>query len=116
MTPDWVKDYVGLPYSEVDCWGLVCKIYAEQWDIFLGKPEDQKAANHGGCWDISTDHDLGNLVLFKENELGRHVGFIIDSQFMLHSNEGSDSCIERWNRFMWKDRVIRIYRCSLLQL
>lgn len=105
-----VRSYLNIPYSELDCWGLICKVYREQWGIELGDPRGQKADNHGGSWLIAESPRIGDVIVFRESELGRHVALIIDNQYMLHSNEGTGSCVERWNRFMWKDRVVKIYR------
>ena len=132
MAPEWLGDYIGIPYREngsdrdgCDCWGLLALIYDER----LGKPLPDytgKRWQHGGsAQEIGPgatvyvsqfqpvpagSERLGDGVLIRMRGHPLHVGMVVEPGVMIHAHEGADSCLEQYHRPEWEKRVIGFYR------
>ena len=102
--------YIGTPYEELDCWGLVRTVYGEQLHIELPALPIQEQERHN--WSqVKPGKELsGDLILFRIRELKRHVGIIIGDQKMIHADEKLGVVVERYNADPWQHKIERIYR------
>lgn len=132
--PSWIAQYVGIPYRALgrdrdgcDCWGLLAMIYREQFGRDLPdynnqrwtKGADANAVGSGAATYASQfvpvpfgEEALGDGVLLRMRGHPLHVGLVLAPGWMLHTHESADSCVESYERFIWKNRVIGIYRYS----
>lgn len=112
--PEWTNRYISIPYDTLDCWGLVERVYAAEYGILIGPREEQKQALREKDWkDVlmgGMGYLEGDVILFRDMPLKKHVGLLLSPELMLHSNKGCNSCIERWESPRWHERVISIYR------
>ncbi len=132
MIPEWINDYIGLPFEArgrsregIDCYGLFWLIYRERMSIFLPdhleKYKDiedklkiasavigeKKSEN----WQpIEGPATFGNLVLFTIPKCVFHMGMMIDDHRFIHSQERTDSCIESIRGLLWSRRVMGVFR------
>ena len=117
--PTWVEEYLSIDYEKVNCWGLVQKVYLEQFNIIIGDMHDQRSNLKNQTWlDVIQDglgFIPGDVLLFKNSMVSKHVGMIITPELMLHTIKGSNSCIERWESRIWRNRLVGIYRHKNLE-
>ena len=113
MIPNWVQCYISIPYEEVDCYGLVRLVYKEQYATELQPIESPDKLED---WDVVFEGKgepaikEGDVLMFKDDPINRHVGIAIDEQYMLHTIKGVNSCLERWKRLNWRGRLVKVYR------
>ena len=129
-----VGNYVGIPYElhgttrqGIDCWGLPCLWYREQYGIELpsfgdryGRELDAAERAHiaevvrgeSSKWQtIRQGHEQrGDLVLFRVAGEEAHLGVVVDAGRFLHARLGTDSCVERYDSPVWARRVAGFYR------
>ena len=114
--------YIGLPYSSrgrdvsgLDCWGLVCVFYKNEFDVKLpsyselytnaNSPEVPQAINqHRDTWQSVTTGKPGDLCLFNIYGEPAHVGIYVGDNKFLHAREGRDSVIESLASSQWSKR------------
>lgn len=127
--PSWVESYIGLPFREhgrgrdgVDCWGLVRLVLAAQFDIDLpayvtGYASTEDAADIArlirgemGPWVETKTSRLGDAVLMRLRAQPCHVGVIVAPGWMLHVEDGVDSCVDRYDGPRWSRRVVGLFR------
>ncbi|MGA9723298.1 MAG: NlpC/P60 family protein [Candidatus Binatus sp.] len=146
MTPAWVNDYVGLPFRSlgrdragVDCWGLVCLVYREQF----GREIPAYSESYASAYDRAEidalirgatatpdwqrvergKEALGDLVLIRCGGRPTHVGIVVDprEKKFLHSQgeppsfagqmrSATPSCTDRWDELTWRNRILGFYR------
>ena len=108
---DWVP-YIGIPYTEVNCWDLVRKIYQEVLGLDLGPEESQSNRYHYVDWQpVRRGYErVYDVLLFKDCSHTRHVGLVISEGRFIHNRRGCNSCIENYKATQWKDRLTAIYR------
>ena len=122
--------FVGLPYrdkgrgEQVDCWGLVVRVFSELRGIALPSYTDSYitaddrvalAALIGGeldPWDeiAPGDEQTFDCVLMKEAGYPRHIGVVTQPGMLLHVQRGETSCIERYRHGALRHRVVGFYR------
>lgn len=130
--PAWCSRYVGLPFLDrgrttdgLDCWGLVCLVYANRFGIALPSlshvPSGDAAAQQveleqqlRGSWTDTTfrsDHQpsIGDVLLMH---LGRrlHVGLRVSKGHFLHVLENTGSTIERLDSPLFAKRITRHFK------
>lgn len=132
--PAWVAGYVGLPYKKlgrsrrgVDCWGLVRLVLIEQFSQDLpeyGEVGEAPTQTHKAISDFivarrneawqevpAGEEQPGDVVLLRAYGVPFHVGVVIASGVMLHSEAGADT---NWDYYRtsikWKHRVLGFYR------
>jgi cell wall-associated NlpC family hydrolase len=132
--PDWVADYVGIPYRALgrgrdgaDCWGLVRLIYAGRLGVdlpaydgrgFCGRASVADVASlvaeARGAWREIQGKDAmpPDVVLLRVHGQPIHVGVLVAPNLMLHSLAGHDSAVERLDGPMWSRRIIGYGRWS----
>ena len=111
----WI-DYIGLPYTEANCWELIRKIYLEVLHIELGPQESQHNGMHYLEWNqVQKGYEqIYDVLMFKDWEQHRHVGMIIEPGRFIHNRPGANSCIESYRASQWKDRLKAVYRHNQL--
>jgi cell wall-associated NlpC family hydrolase len=122
--------FVGLPYrdkgrgDEVDCWGLVVRVFAELRGITLPSYADsyESADDRAGLarliggeldpWDriVAGEEQTFDCVLMQEAGFPRHIGVVVTPGLLLHVQRGETSCIERYRHGPLKHRVVGFYR------
>jgi cell wall-associated NlpC family hydrolase len=134
MLPNWVAGYVGLPFAPggrsragLDCWGLVALAYRERfardlpdydgpfWEKGASADEIEAAAAAFSKAFVRVpegEEREGDIVLARMAGAPIHVGLVIQRGFMLHIEQASDSCVERYDRTRWASRVEGIYRLA----
>lgn len=132
MLPAWAKNYVGIPYRALgrdrngcDCWGLLAMVWREQFGRDLPDYGSQRWADGVDPKAVGTgaqqyaaqfaavplgEEEVGDGVLLRMRGHPLHVGLVLAPGWMLHTHETADSCVESYERFVWKHRVIGIYR------
>ena len=133
MIPAWVDEYVGIPFKPkgrdhdgADCWGLVWLIYREKFKLQLPSYyqdyEDTKkasaraissiieAAKQTEEWKLTTTPTIGDVLSLRLSGFPWHVGVVVGDGCMLHTQEGTDSCIEHYLNPKWVKRINGIYR------
>lgn len=91
-------------------------IYADMLGMQIGEVTEQGPAIKNKRWiEVKFSKiEPFDVLLFRNNSLGRHVGMAIDESRMIHTDEGIDSCIENYTSATWKHRLKAAYRHSLL--
>lgn len=119
----WNK-YIGIPYLDkgrtaegVDCWGLACLVYKQEFDITLPsyteeyENEDIKRisetiARYKENWEPTKEPKPGSLILFRIMGAEMHVGVYLGDNKFIHSREGRDVVQERVDSTQWANRVV----------
>ena len=130
MIPEWTAKYVGLPFAEkgrgpgaFDCWGLVREVLAAEFGISYlpdytacythtaDKTSVSEAVNHGLAvgWFRVPYAEPGALLVLRIGGQPRHVAVAVNSKWMLHVLEGSNSVLERLDSMTWSGRIAGIY-------
>jgi len=68
------------------------------------------ADRHRSQYQEVTDPQEGDVILMRSQGHPIHVGYCIDQNLMLHSEEGAESTVEQWNGTKWKNRVVGVFR------
>lgn len=114
--------YLGIPFSEADCYQFGSILYSD----YFGYPLPSLKYQLESLRSIVTaaEDSQGHLftsvnikfiqyldgITFKSVECGRHVGFYIGGGLFIHQNRDSFPSIEKLNSIKWKDKIIGIYR------
>ena len=53
---------------------------------------------------------LGDGIMFRMRGEPLHVGMVLALGTMLHVEDGSDTCIEKYDNFRWEKRIVGFYR------
>ncbi|KFC73190.1 putative Tail assembly protein [Bosea sp. LC85] len=106
--------YVGLPFAErgrsragLDCWGLVCLVYAEQLGLDLPRLDEayvstadretlqQLVCEGRSAW-IEVPADKAEIfdVVLMSNLGVPHIGLVAGPRLVLHVEDGADATIE----------------------
>ena len=102
--------YIGLSYDELDCWALVRAIYKNEYNIEIPKlPIETQEAHNWNLIELNAEEE-GDLLVFRVDELKRHVGIVIADGRMIHSDNDAGVVVERYLGTMWKCRLSKIYR------
>jgi len=102
--------YIGLPYSDLDCWALVRAVYRDEFNIQLPELPIQMEEKYNWIEVEPGSERPGDLLLFRMKKLKRHVALVVGDGRMLHSDEENGVVAERYRRDMWKTRLQTIYR------
>ena len=127
--PAWCANYIGLPFkslgrdrSGLDCWGMVYLVYrevfgrevppyAEYADAY--DTEEVGALIRGEIvtrWREVSPEKLGDVILLRVRGEPCHVGVVVAHGKFLHSFEGTQSCVERYDGLKWRRRIMGFYR------
>jgi len=121
--------YIGIPFEDkgrtaegLDCWGLLCLIFKEQFNIFIPTFEYSTATNFSEVGKLIEDNihvwikiepdtrKVGDVILLRLLGYPVHVGILVDRQRMIHVFKGTNTCLQRINSIVWKKRIQGIYR------
>jgi cell wall-associated NlpC family hydrolase len=101
---DWWGRYIGTPYADLHCWGLVRRVYADQLGIDLPAyadipPGDHRAvigAMRAGAegWVAADGTRPFDVVLMRRHRLALHVGVITRPGWLLHTEAETDAVHE----------------------
>lgn len=127
--PGWVKDYIGIPFTEhgrdrsgCDCWGLVRLVQAEQFarrlpDLSQGYETTRDGAAIAELYDLERHHweqvaepAAGDVLMLRIAGQPSHVAVVVAPGRMLHVMQGIDSGLERFDSPLWRNRVVACYR------
>ena len=104
-------DYLGIEYSEYNCYELLRLVYEKELGIILPNFQAEKIINERvDNWiEIESDFKIFDVLLFSRGN-GRHVGIVVGDNLMLHTVNNKNSCVERYDRKQWKNNLISVYR------
>jgi len=132
--PEWVRDYIGIPWSEhgrtregSDCWGLLCLVLSERFNIQVPTYDEIKYEGHKQAKDlgdvIAKHPEMnvwskipleevvhGDCLLLRVFGSSIHVSIVVAPGLMLHIEKGINSFIERYNGPLWEHRISGAYR------
>ena len=130
--PSWCAKYIGIPYSDrgrgddaVDCWGLAQRVLREQFGVIVPDYAEyystrRDAVRVGGriTSEISagwTEIDkgaqvAGDCILLISLGQPIHVGVVVDGQWMLHIEQGTDACMEKYSSGRWVNKIKGFFR------
>lgn len=119
----WFEPYVGLPFGEgpgeVTCWGLVCRIYADQRGIALPSYGEisardllrvaraMRAGADDGWLTVAVPREL-DVVLMRGAQGGGHVvhvGVMIDGVRMIHVEQAAAAAVVPINHWTVAGRI-----------
>jgi cell wall-associated NlpC family hydrolase len=125
----WQNNYVGIPYkhygrdkSGIDCWGLACLIYKEQFGIELpsfSEPSTYEAGNRAQIaeifaqnmegWTPATHIVPGTIAVFRILGQPSHIGIAVSSTHFIHAMEGHSCAVEAFDSINWANRLVGTY-------
>ena len=130
--PDWVEEYVGLPYavggrdrSGVDCFGLCLLVWRERFglDVPLYGGVTWEVANSAAVGDLIAgevragwdpvapgDERPGDAVLMRMRGHPIHVGVVVAEGLMLHCHDRADAAVEDFRTLQWSRRILGFHR------
>ncbi len=102
--------YIGTPYDELNCWQLVRAIYRDEYNIDL--PELPIESHERDNWErVELNAEkIGDLLLFQETVMKRHVGVVVGNQMMVHADRKLGTVAARYTSPQWKPKLQKIYR------
>ena len=129
-----LKEFIGLPfetwgrtYDGCDCWGLVHLFYRDHLGIDIpdyietgftdyNKNERELVSSvidaGKNTWKSVqlNETQYGDVIIFALMGYPVHVGIALNNKDMLHTQEVTNSCIDRYKSFRWQKRITEIYR------
>lgn len=132
MIPEWVNDYIGIPYVEdgrtragLDCWGLIVlvwrEVYGRDLPVYDGphwaRDADRRVIAAAIALEVERYESVpagsereGDGIILRMAGHPLHVGLVVAPGWMLHSHETAASCIENYRSIAWCRRVIGFRR------
>ncbi len=128
---NWWGNYVGIPFVDggrdadgLDCWGLVCLVYANELDVVLPSYGEVSAADlirvarsigaGQEGWQVvekPQSFDVAVLRFYGRSWVG-HVGIMVDSKRMIHTERATDVACVPLTHFTVRDRIASIRRLA----
>ena len=120
--PEWVADYIGIPFEEKNCWQLVCMVYDQKFGIHLCDYalEYKNAIDKENIrriyqrelkiWQKVETPLFGDVIVLEIQGQPWHAGIVVSKQFMLHTERKIESVVESYNGLIWKNKIIGYYR------
>jgi cell wall-associated NlpC family hydrolase len=137
--PGWCADFVGIPYDMggrgpdlFDCWGLCWLVLEKHFGVAAPRYEGVEWARHDRtsrttCGKTINDFAAayyipveageergGEIILLRMAGQPLHCGIVAAPGWMLHSAEGSESALERYDNALWRNRVEGLHRLKAL--
>jgi cell wall-associated NlpC family hydrolase len=129
----WLNEYIGIEFENkgrgetCDCWGLVRRVYSEQFGIEIPSFTEYdsaddikevarlikgKESSRGETWiEVPVDEEcFGDVAIFKIAGAPVHIGMVLGDNKMLHVEKGIDSCVENYKNMRWVRRLHKFYR------
>jgi murein DD-endopeptidase / murein LD-carboxypeptidase len=127
-----LAQYIGIPWRDrgrdragCDCYGLVWMVLREQCGIEL----PSYAADYATAADqieiarmlagecaargeavTAGQENRGDLIMLRIGRHECHVGLVVNPRLMLNVRRGVNSCLERYDAPMWRERVAGFWR------
>ncbi len=138
LAPAWVNDYIGVPFLDggrnlkgADCWGLLTIVLEEQFSVVVP---------HYGNYTYGTEDEIeiaarriaeestkppwvqvgldvaksGDVLLLRILGHPIHVSTVVAPCLMLHTSRGINSVIEEYDGYMWRNRILGVFRHAAL--
>jgi cell wall-associated NlpC family hydrolase len=111
----------------VDCWGLVCLIYADHFGIQLPSysevdwkdgeavarsVKEQQQAEWAEV--DAKDRREFDVILLRIKGLPWHVGVVLNQRQFIHIDPSRGVCVESFNSIHWKNRILGYFRHTIL--
>lgn len=117
-TQDYLPKLIGIPYEDLDCWGLVKLYYDKMLGVNLSldmqytigdKPESiSRLIEIQKCNFREVDTpEKGDIIVLRLLGFAGHVGIFVGDGMLLHTNHGIGSVIEKVSK--WKNRIEGYY-------
>jgi cell wall-associated NlpC family hydrolase len=115
-----VSKYIGIKYSDYNCWELVALFYSQELNTILPKYYEQRSEDRdklsGIIYDKKSDYievSFDNLreydlLLFYVKGVASHIGVYLGRGKFLHTREDVDTVVESLDK--WKTKLAGIYR------
>jgi cell wall-associated NlpC family hydrolase len=115
-----VSKYIGIKYSDYNCWELVALFYSQELNTSLPKYYEQRSEDRdklsGIIYDKKSDYievSFDNLreydlLLFYVKGVASHIGVYLGRGKFLHTREDVDTVVESLDK--WKTKLAGIYR------
>ncbi len=132
MVPDWVAEYIGIPYVEdgrdragLDCFGLLGLIWRERYGADLlrydgphwRKGADPREIGAAIAHEVSRYAEIaageekeGDGIILRMRGHPLHLGLVVSPGWMVHVHETAASCLENYRGMAWNRRVIGFRR------
>jgi len=126
-----ITQYLGIPFlhlgrdrNGLDCYGLVCLFYRENFGIELPDYRYEKDWDHLGLSIIQDEYSKNfiqiddpvkyGVVTFKNlgSRIERHIGIMIDDISFMHVPDNGGVCIEKLSHPVWSRQRGSFYRLS----
>lgn len=109
---------IGIPYKELDCWGVAREFYKLELGMELKRyyvqaPNDNNIAKdlistNMGDFEKIDKPEFGCLILINLNGIEAHIGIYLNEQQFLHTTIHSGCLVDRIHK--WKDMIVGYYR------
>jgi len=129
MIPEWIGNYIGVPFKEhgcaidgCDCYGLIRLIYREQFCLITPDFADQYESvkdnktigsiveRESRRWTRVDAPEFGDVVVIYVKGQPCHIGMYIEDNLMLHTERTVNSIIEEFDNQRWREKVEGFYR------
>lgn len=120
---DWGL-YIGIPFEwhgrtldGVDCYGLIYLIYESRGIqlrdyAYLDNPNMQPLFSTGlddSCWTQVDAPQPFDAVVLRISGHPLHCGIVVDAHTFIHARAGINSCLERLDGPVWRNRIWGFY-------
>jgi cell wall-associated NlpC family hydrolase len=128
--PTWAAKYIGVPYLDkgrtiagFDCWGLVRHVLTHEFGV-IELPDyvdSYTAANDRRSVSVAVQSGLsdgwkqiekpgpGTLIILKVAGRPWHCAVAVTNDWMLHTLQGVNACLERMDSMVWRNRIEGFY-------
>ena len=126
---EFANAVVGVPFKSRgrgrdgwDCWGLVIALYRECFGIELVDPPYESALKSAEVAEVYEKQKLlwseipagqeraGDVIVLRYGSWPCHIGVVAQPGTMLHVEFQIETCVEPYNRTLWKERIIGFFR------
>ena len=129
----WTDDYIGLPFKPdgrdrdgCDCYGLVCIVYKDRFNIDLPPISGVYCDNNPTTlirvakamaaererWQKVEAPQPFDVIMLRTGAYTWHIGLVVDSRRFLHVQRGTESIVDDYTGIEWRDRIDGFYRCK----
>lgn len=127
---EFASSMVGTPFLDkgrtregCDCWGVCVLAYREVYGVELlsldggyERTSDAKVLEEvvkkeqASHWRQVEKPEPGDVVVLRVKGRHSHIGLVLNSREMLHAQEGTEACVERYDGVLWGKRVVDFWR------